>query len=630
MADHCRLFALSDPKEPAFQAQCDHEHEDSCDRCDQLASTLHEIESALIVLANNMLPVVGEELSFTMKQAKANIFAWKAHILRSINQDAARIDVLESLDESSVLVVQDWAMKFLPRKYRESQTNWFGKRGIPWHISVAFRKVTNILQMLTFAHIFQSCSQDSCAVLAVMSDVIRQLKITMPGLKTVSYRQDNAGCYHCGATIVCAGVLGAELGVVIKRLDFSDPQGGKGACDRKAATIKSHVHIHLNAGHDVETPAQMCEAIISSGGVPSLSVTLCESVTSPPMASYKIGGVSTLSNIEFSKEGIRVWRAYGVGTGRFISAQTFETPSSNCLPSIVLLQAHASSFSSAVKRRANTTQPSDTRTTEEQTETEEDPSTSGEALFTCPEEGCTKTFLRHSSMMKHLDCGKHQRALEHETLFDKATQEYAEQLEGQATLVPHVSTVSAQASHASRQEMGWALKSTGSRRTRFTQAQKSYLNAKFRLGEQTGNKADPAAVARSMMCAKDSNGSRLFSSDDFLTANQIAGFFSRLASKKTLADDEQQADIEVAALESSLEELVNGAVRELAPKHPIVYDAYNLCELASQKKLSNFSIAVLKDICSSFSIDLLDVTGRRKKPYIDKLESLCQECICQR
>ena len=108
-----------------------------------------------------------------MKQAKANIFAWKAHILRSINQDAARIGVLESLDESFVLVVEDWAMKFLPRKYRESQTNWFGKRGIPWHISVAFRKVTNILQLLTFAHIFQSCNQDSCAVLAVMSDVIR-------------------------------------------------------------------------------------------------------------------------------------------------------------------------------------------------------------------------------------------------------------------------------------------------------------------------------------------------------------------------------------------------------------------------------------------------------------------------
>ena len=133
---------------------------------------------------------------------------------------------MEAIDESSVLVVQDWAMKYLPRKYRESQTDWFGKRGIPWHLTVTTRREGEELQMLTFAHIFKSCSQDSCAVLAVMADVIWQLKIAMPGLETVCYRQDNAGCYHCGTTLVCAAALGHEEGVKIRRLDFSDPQGG--------------------------------------------------------------------------------------------------------------------------------------------------------------------------------------------------------------------------------------------------------------------------------------------------------------------------------------------------------------------------------------------------------------------
>ena len=163
VADHCRLFALSDPKEPAFQVQCDHEHMYSCDRCDQVVSTLSEIDAALIAQKGNILPGVYEELSFSVRQAKTNILAWKAHILRSINQDSSRIDILELLGESPMLVVQDWAMKYLPRKYRESQTDWFGKRGIPWHISVAFRKISDQFQMLTFAHIFQTCSQDSCS-----------------------------------------------------------------------------------------------------------------------------------------------------------------------------------------------------------------------------------------------------------------------------------------------------------------------------------------------------------------------------------------------------------------------------------------------------------------------------------
>ena len=67
-----------------------------------------------------------------------------------------------------------------------------------------------------------------------MADVIKQINTTIPALKTVSFRQDSAGCYHCRATIVCAGVLGAELGVVFKLLVLFPPHGGKGACDRNA------------------------------------------------------------------------------------------------------------------------------------------------------------------------------------------------------------------------------------------------------------------------------------------------------------------------------------------------------------------------------------------------------------
>ena len=82
-------------------------------------------------------------------------------------------------------------------------------------------------------------------------------------------------------------------------------------------------------------------------------------------------------------------------------------------------------------------------------------------------------------MMQHLDYGTQKRALENESLFDKAAQEYVQQLEGQAILMPAVSMVTTQADHTNRQAMGWALKSRGSRRTRFTPDQKLYLTAKF-------------------------------------------------------------------------------------------------------------------------------------------------------
>lgn len=129
--DHCRAFALSDPKDPAYQCLCNHDHNEACDRCDLLSETLLDIEAGLAAQTANLSCVENEELTFRVKQAKKAIWAWKSHLLRSVNQDSARVELLEKLDEASVLLVQDWAMKYLPRKYRESQTDWFGKRGIP-------------------------------------------------------------------------------------------------------------------------------------------------------------------------------------------------------------------------------------------------------------------------------------------------------------------------------------------------------------------------------------------------------------------------------------------------------------------------------------------------------------------
>ena len=55
--------------------------------------------------------------------------------MRAINQERAKIDILDNLTAQQVLVVMDWAMKWLPRSHRETQIEWFGKRGISWHVS---------------------------------------------------------------------------------------------------------------------------------------------------------------------------------------------------------------------------------------------------------------------------------------------------------------------------------------------------------------------------------------------------------------------------------------------------------------------------------------------------------------
>ncbi len=179
-------------------------------------------------------------MGYEIDQAVQHIEAWKAHLLRPINQDTAKQDVLKKLDNAALLV-SDWAMKYVPCKYRESQRDWFGKRGISWHLSVAIKKsIDKGIEMLTFAHIFESCSQDSPTVLAIFNDVLLQLKSILPSLELVYMKQDNAGCYHSAPTMLGIHQIAKKNGVALARIDFSDPQGGKGACDRKAATDSLH------------------------------------------------------------------------------------------------------------------------------------------------------------------------------------------------------------------------------------------------------------------------------------------------------------------------------------------------------------------------------------------------------
>ena len=109
MADHCHQYALSDPKDKDYQSPCDHAHNDICDRCEELSQVLHDISFAVTHLSaqSNVHEHSRDEVLFTTDQARHSILAWKAHLLRSVNQDQARLDVLENLDETSCFLVED-------------------------------------------------------------------------------------------------------------------------------------------------------------------------------------------------------------------------------------------------------------------------------------------------------------------------------------------------------------------------------------------------------------------------------------------------------------------------------------------------------------------------------------------
>ena len=145
------------------------------------------------IQSTNLPQDLQDDLLFTARTACDRIRSWKTHQLPMVHQDTARTDVVDSLQGDSVLITQDFAMKFLPAQYRETQAEVFGKRGISWHLTVCQSKQGGELVAQTFVHIIESSLQDSRTVVTVMEHVLRTLKNEHPGLTRVVYRQDNAG-----------------------------------------------------------------------------------------------------------------------------------------------------------------------------------------------------------------------------------------------------------------------------------------------------------------------------------------------------------------------------------------------------------------------------------------------------
>ena len=126
-ADHCITFSLSDDS-TEFSSQCQHLHDLLCDQCEDLKSVLRDTSEFITCHGN-------DEAQYESSAAVEHVEEWRAHIMRSVNQVGAKAAALKHRGPNACVVTQDWAMKFLPTKFRERTTDWFAKRGIFWHVA---------------------------------------------------------------------------------------------------------------------------------------------------------------------------------------------------------------------------------------------------------------------------------------------------------------------------------------------------------------------------------------------------------------------------------------------------------------------------------------------------------------
>ena len=118
-------------------------------------------------------------------------------------------------------------------------------------------------------------------------------------------------------------MAGDVAGVAVVGNDFSDPQGGRGVSDRKAAAIKGDVGRYVNGGNDVINALQFKTAIKS--GQETTVVKASYVASKPSSTSYvKWDGISLLDNFEYQDTGLRVWRAFNMSPGKVMPWSNLE------------------------------------------------------------------------------------------------------------------------------------------------------------------------------------------------------------------------------------------------------------------------------------------------------------------
>ena len=377
--------------------------------------------------------------------------------------------------------------------------------------------------MRTYVHLLDQCSQNWFSVASLYENTLTEVKRKSPEIVEAFARSDNAGCYHCALLLLSIHGISQRTGIVTSRYDFSESNSGKDICDRYISPMKSHIRQYVNAGHDVENASDMKRALDSYSGVRGCRASVVKVNTSAQQIhSHSWTGVQMFSNFQFSEGEIRMWKAYNIGQGKFVHYQKLtKKGGSQRDTGLVVIEPFTSPrmsvgcFQIVKSNKAKNSNDDDTNKTCE---------------FSCPQAGCIKLFKTSTAMQKHIDVGRRCLRPQKDSAYDTIKRKWA------------YACTSIRPSYVSSEEsprdlsatdypsvgLGWGLKKSR-RATRFSEQVKGYLMKLFLDGEQTGNKCDPAVVALNLKSVRAADGGKLFSSNDWLSAQQVASYFSRLA-----------------------------------------------------------------------------------------------------
>ena len=395
---------------------------------------------------------------------------------------------------------------------------------------------------------------------------------------------------------------------------------GKDLSDGQGAIAKRALRKYIDSGHDVAVEEDLAKGINFMGDLTNVLVILAEVVDKADTSDKKqIKAISDKHDFEFSDDGIVIRRYSGIGTGKLLQPDTFNQ-TARCQAVIVLPGDRRLKIEDATERQCRPTKhhivtkkdaffPTDQTVTDDQMETdqeeddemteEQDGAVPGHSkLFSCPEERCTREYLRYRDLQNHISSGKHKIPKKTEETSILAKTMYFDQFEDGnfvqfqskgGRLITNLEKLEEvqipneidpiPTPNKKQHSKGFALKLAKSSRA-LSPRVKAFVAEKFRDGAITGFHERALQIHEAIQDAKNLDGSPMFDHTEYLSIQQITSLFSNLSKmqkKRGIAevdagDDErdpnQEAEDEVTERREAVKRIKLAVEKDVVQGHP--------------------------------------------------------------
>ncbi|GMT22477.1 hypothetical protein PFISCL1PPCAC_13774, partial [Pristionchus fissidentatus] len=246
---------------------------------------------------------------------------FRKHQIRTKRSELDRKEIIDSLLPGDALIIWDFSLKVLPNKFVETQSAWYGKSGISYHLSYVIANINGDLKHHSFGHAADDFKQDSVAVSAIAEHVLRILK--EKGINRVFLRSDNAGNYRNAALMCTLYELSIEIGIEVMAYIFSEAQSGKGDADREISHSKRKIREYVRSGGNTTSASEIIDALCAPTLLKASSFfEINVQVISISKAVFP--GISSVGSFRFEAGGIRARRHDAYGKGSFFDEKKME------------------------------------------------------------------------------------------------------------------------------------------------------------------------------------------------------------------------------------------------------------------------------------------------------------------